>query len=257
MAFEYIDLEARGPVGWYRFNRPPRNSVDWPMLYELRPAFEALLAMAEVRVIVIASALDGYFGTGADVSAFRGVEGARMREWVCETHGLTRAVRRSPKPVLAAINGVAVGGQLEMSLHADLRFVASDARLGQPEVNIGFIPPVGGTQGLVRLVGRSRALRMLYGGEAVDAETARQIGLADFVVAPEQLDAEAQAYGEMLATKPANVLSAIRRCVVDGGSRGFDEGLEVEKDQAIALADHSNFREGVSAFLDKRKPAWE
>jgi len=257
MTFEFIDLEVRGPVGWYRFNRPPRNSVDWDMLYEMTPAFEALLDRDEVKVVAIGSAVEGYFGTGADVSAFDGVDGVRMRDWVRETQRLARAVRMSPKPVLAAINGVAVGGQLEMSFHADLRFVASDARLGQPEINIGFIPPVGGTQGLVRLVGRSRAFRILYEGEVVDAETARAIGLADFVVPPDALAGEVQAYGEKLAAKPANALAAIRRCLVDGGSRSFDEGLEIEGEQAIGLAGHANFREGVSAFLDKRKPNWK
>ena len=257
MDFNFIDLQVQGPVGWYRFNRGPRNSVHWEMLYELAPAFEALLADEDVGVIVIASALGGYFNTGADVGAFKGVAGERMRDWVRETHGLVRLLRGSPKPVLAAINGVAVGGGLEMTLHADLRVAASDARLGQPEVNIGFIPPVGGTQGLVRLVGRSHAFRMLYGGELMDAEVAHEIGLVDFVVAPEDLEHEVQAYGEMLATKPANTLTAIRRCLVDGGGAAFDDGLAIEKDQASALVDHPNFQEGVTAFSEKRNPEWE
>lgn len=256
MTFEYVDLEVRGAVGWYRFNRPPRNAVDWDMLYELAPAFEALLERAEVRVIVIASALEGYFATGADVSAFQGVGGDRMGDWVRETHRLARILRASRKPILAAIQGVAVGGGLEMTLHADLRFVASDARLGQPEINIGFIPPVAGTQGLVRLVGRSHAFSMLYGGELMDATTAHEIGLVDFVVPPGELDAEVQAYGEKLASRPANVLAAIRRCLIDGGGLAFEDGMEIEKNQALALADHANFREGVSAFLEKRKPEW-
>ena len=256
MDFKFIDLDVQGPVGWYRFNRGPRNSVHWEMLYELAPAFEALQTDPAVKVIVIASALGGYFSTGADVGAFKGVTGERMREWVCETHDLARRLRNSQKPVLAAINGVAVGGGLEMTLHADLRFAASDARLGQPEVNIGFIPPVGGTQGLVRVVGRSHAFRMLYEGELMDAEAAHGIGLVDFVVPPEDLAREVQAYGEMLATKPANTLAAIRRCFVDGGGGTFEEGLEVEKVQAFALVDHPNFNEGVSAFAEKRKPKW-
>lgn len=256
MTFKYVDLDVRGPVGWYRFNRPPRNAVDWEMMYELTPAFEALLDLVDVRVIVIASALDGYFSAGADVSSFKSVKGDRMRDWVREAHKLAQILRSSSKPILAAINGVAVGGGLEMALHADLRFVASDTRLGQPEINIGFIPPVAGTQGLVRLVGRSHAFRMLYGGELMDAMTAHEIGLADFVVPPEKLDSEVQAYGDMLASRPANVLTAIRRCLIGGGAMAFNDGLEVEKNQALALADHANFREGVSAFLAKRKPEW-
>lgn len=256
MSFKFIDLDVQGSVGWYRFNRPPRNSVNSEMLYELRPAFEALLDLAEVRVVVIASALGGYFSTGADVSTYQDVEVERMRDRLRESHRLARVLRDASKPVLAAINGVAVGGGLEMTLHADLRFVAGDARLGQPEINIGFIPPIGGTQGLVRLVGRAHAFRMLYGGEVMDAKAAHEIGLADIVVPPEDLEREVQAYGDMLAEKPANVLTAIRRCLVDGGSRAFADGLQVEEEQAVALSEHENFREGVSAFLEKRKPIW-
>jgi enoyl-CoA hydratase/carnithine racemase len=256
MAFKFIDLDVQGPVGWYRFNREPRNSVHWEMLYELIPAFEALLTDSEVRAIVIASAQEGYFNTGADVGALKGVEADRMRDWVRETHALARLLRNASKPVLAAINGVAVGGGLEMTLHADLRFAAADARLGQPEVNIGFIPPVGGTQGLVRLVGRSHAFRMLYGGQLMDAEEAHEIGLVDYIVSPDSLEGEVQAYGEMLATKPANTLTAIRRCLVDGAGGTFAEGLVVERDQAFALVDHPNFQEGVISFTEKRRPKW-
>jgi len=145
---------------------------------------------------------------------------------------------------------------LRYSLSPLFRFVASDVRLGQPEINIGFIPPVVGTQGLVRLVGRSRAFSMLYGGELMDATTAHGIGLVDFVVPPGELDGEVQAYGEKLASKPANVLAAIRRCLIDGGGLAFDDGMEIEENQALALANHANFREGVSAFLEKRARDW-
>lgn len=222
----------------------------------MAPAFEALLARPEVKVIVLASTLERHFGSGADVSDFKGVGADRMREWVAKTHALTRLVRAASKPVLAAINGIAVGGGLELSLHADLRFAASDARLGLPEINIGFIPPLGGTQALVRLVGRSHAFRMLYGGELMDARAALEIGLIDFIADPGELTGDVQAYGEMLASKPPNTLAAIRRCLIDGGERTFDDGLEIEKKEAIALAGHANFAEGVAAFLDKRTPNW-
>ena len=256
MAFNHIELEVSGAVGWFRFNRAPRNAVDWEMLFELAPAFAALAGRPDVKVIVLASAIEAYFSTGADLAAFKGVSGDRMKDWIGETHRLAKLIRSAGKPVLAAINGVAVGGGLEMTLHADLRFAASNARFGQPEVNIAFIPPVAGTQGLVRLVGRSRAFQILYGGEIMDAADALKFGLVDFVVPPDRLESEVQAYGEMLAGKPANALAAIRRCLVDGGAVSFDEGLEVEKHQAEALADHPNFQEGISAFLAKRNPEW-
>jgi len=256
MTFEFIDLDKQGAVGWFRFNRPPRNAVPAEMLNELRPALEALIADGDIRVIVIASAVDGYFSTGADITTFETATDRQMDDWIETSHRLARTLRASPKPILSAIAGVAVGGGLEMTFHTDLRFAASDARLGQPEVNIGFIPPVGGTQGLVRLVGRAQAFKILYGGDLLDAETALRIGLVDAVFKPEDLEPEVQAYGEMLAAKPANALASIRRCLIDGGERSFDDGLGVEAREAVALAHHANFREGVSAFLGKRKPKW-
>lgn len=256
MTFEFVHLDRNGPVGWLRYNKPRVNAVHWPMLDELEPAFAELHDDADVRVIVIASALERYFSSGADLKMFKGIDGVRMAEWVATCHGIAQAVRGAQKPVLAAINGIAVGGGLEISLHADLRFAASDARLGQPEIKIGFIPPVAGTQGLVRLVGRSNAFRLLYGGELIDAAEALRIGLVDVVTEPDRLAEEVQAYGEVLASKPANALAAIRRCLVDGGARDFEAGLEIEGRQAVVLADHPNFAEGVAAFLEKRKPKW-
>ena len=256
MAYEFIKLETNNAVGWFRFNRPPVNAVHVEMLDEMIAAFTALEADPAVRVIVIASALERYFNAGADVALLKAIADDGMRGWVQKTHTLARVVRAATKPVLAAINGVAVGGGLEMSLHADLRFAAEDARLGQPEINIAFIPPVAGTQGLVRLVGRSNAFRILYGGELIPSTDALQMGLVDFVMPNEQLETDVQAYGEMLASKPANALDAIRRCLIDGGGDTFDAGLEVERHQAESLAEHPNFREGVNAFLEKRSPSW-
>ena len=253
MTPKYIRLEERHSVGWFLFDRAPVNAVDWDMLDELGPAFQELTNRPNVRVIVLASNLEKYFSAGA---AFSGVAPERMKKWVEQTHELTRQIREAPQPVIAAIKGIAVGGGLEMSLHADLRFAETGARLGQPEINIAFIPPVGGTQGLVRLVGRSNAFQILYGGELIDAQKALSIGLVDFICESGKLEEEVQAYAERLAQKPANALAAIRRCLIDGGSTTFEEGLSIEKAQANNLSEHPNFQTGVDAFLKKHKPTW-
>lgn len=254
MTYNCIALQERGPVGWFLFNRPPVNAVDRPMLDEIVASFEDLLARPAVRVVVIASAIDRYFNAGADMAAFKDATKDELRAWIGQTHRLARLVRGADKPVLAAINGVAVGGGLEMALHADLRFAAADARLGQPEINIAFIPPIAGTQALVRLVGRSQAFRILYGGALIPADEALRVGLVDFVT--DRLADDVQAYAENLAHKPANALAAIRRCLVDGGGESFDVGLDIERAQAEALVAHPNFEEGVAAFLEKRTPNW-
>ncbi|MGI9520220.1 MAG: enoyl-CoA hydratase/isomerase family protein [Hyphomicrobiaceae bacterium] len=256
MKYKYIDLEIRNCVGWFLFNRPPVNAVDWDMLDELGRAFRELAEMRRVRVIVIASRLEEYFSAGADLSSFANSSPRSMQEWVENTHELATQIRGANQPILAAIQGVAVGGGLEMSLHADLRFATHGARLGQPEINIAFLPPVAGTQALVRLVGRSAAFRILYEGELIDAQKALSIGLVDFLSEPGQLEADVQGYAERLVEKPANALAAIRRCLVDGGGATFDDGMKIERQQANRLSGHPNFQIGVTSFLGKSKPRW-
>jgi enoyl-CoA hydratase/carnithine racemase len=253
MAFDFLKLSVRDSIGWLEFNRPPVNAFHWEMVGELSPAFDALHADPAVRVIVIGSAIPRYFSTGADLNVFATISPERMEEWVGLCHGFVRRLRASDKPLLAAIAGTAVGGGLEMTLHCDLRFAAADARLGQPEIAIGMIPPVGATQALARLLGRPAAIRFLYEGSLIDAAAALELGLVDEVVAPEHLRTRVAAYAAALAAKPAPALAAIRRTITEGGGMSFEEGLKVERDWAARLAGTEEFRAGVRAFLDKRK----
>lgn len=255
-ASEHIRVETVDHVGWLLFNRPPVNAFDWTMVRQVAAAFDALAADGDVRVIVLGSANPRYFSAGADLDTFAGIDGAGMAEWCELVHGIVRRFRGSAKPMLAAIDGVAVGGGLEMTLHCDVRFAARSARLGQPEININFIPPVGATQALVRLIGRPAALRLLYGGELVTAEAALALGLVDELTDPEHLRATVQAYGEQVAARPPEALAAIRRTITEGGGLPFDEGLRIEAEEAVRLAGTANFAEGVAAFLAKRQPEW-
>jgi len=257
MAYRHLKVHQRDGVGWLEYHRPPRNAFHWEMLGEVPVALEELLRAADVRVIVIASAIDRYFSTGADLTVFQGMSQNDVASWVQACHALVRRMRAAKKPLLAAIHGMAVGGGLEIVLHCDVRFAAQDAKLGQPEVNIGFIPPVGGTQALARLLGRPRALRLLYEGGLIPAAEALEIGLVDFVVPAEELRVRAHDYAVALAGKPAATLAAIRRCITDGLEVSFEEGLRIEFDTAIELGGHPNFAEGVSAFLAKRAPSWK
>ncbi len=249
-------LEARNGVGWVAFDRPPVNAFTRKMLDATHDAIAAALADPAIRVVVLASAVERYFSAGADLQAFRDMKSPQMRDWALRCHDVVRLLRGSPKPLLAAINGTAVGGGLEMTLHCDLRFAASDARLGQPEINIGFIPPIATTQALVRLVGRPRAIRYLYDGGLVPAEQALGWGLVDEVVDPAALRPHVQAYAEKLAAKSPAALAAIRRTVTLGGGMTFEDGLALELESVVALADGPDFAEGVDAFLAKRPPRW-
>jgi enoyl-CoA hydratase/carnithine racemase len=257
MAYTYVKLHRMDGVGWLEYHRPPRNDFNWEMLRELPIALDELLGAADVRVIVMASAVGRYFSTGADLTVFHGMSQDAFASWVSTCHALVRQMRAARKPLLAAIHGTAVGGGLEIVLHCDVRFAAHDAKLGQPEVNIGLIPPVGGTQALARLLGRPRALRLLYEGGLISAAEALDIGLVDLVIPAEDLRARTQDYAFALTRRPAPTLAAIRRCITAGLDRPFEEGLQIEFEAAVELAGHPNFAEGVNAFLAKRAPAWE
>ena len=257
MGFDFHKIEIANRVGWIELNHPPVNAANWEMLREHLEVFEHVIANQEVRVVVLASALEKYFSAGADLRVLESFDADKFQEWVTICHRIVGVLRNSPKPLLAAIHGTAVGGGLEMTLHCDLRFAASDARLGQPEINIAFIPPVGATQALVRLIGRSKAIKYLYDGSIVTAAQAHEIGLVDVLSEPSQLRSDVQGYAEQLAAKPSGALASIRRCITIGGDLAFDEGLVIEREEAIALAAAADFSEGVSAFLDKRDPVWK
>src|ERR1700677_1905876 len=174
--FEFTRLSVDSHVAWLEFSRAPVNAFSREMVEEVRDAIAARLADPAVRVLVLASSIDRYFSAGADLHAFAGMKARDMRGWFLLGHEIARLLRFSPKPLLAAVNGTAVGGGLEMALHCDIRFAASNAKLGQPEIRIAFIPPIATTQTLARLLGRPRAIRYLYEGRLVEASEALSWG---------------------------------------------------------------------------------
>jgi enoyl-CoA hydratase len=256
MNYNYLNVTISNRVGWIKYNRPPINAFNWEMLREVPAALKEMLQNADVRVIVFATSIEKYFSTGADLRVFDGIGKIGMEEWVSICHGIVSLMRKSDKPLLAEIRGLATGGGLEMVLHCDVRFIADNARLGQPEINIGFIPPVGATQALARLLGRSQALRYLYEGTLISAEGALKIGLVDIICSPDRLNEEVQDYAEALTRKPAQALAEIRRTITEGGAVSFQKGMKIEYESAVKLAGTSDFSEGIKAFLEKRKPEW-
>ena len=252
----HLRLTRHNHVGWLEFRRPPVNAFHHQMVQEVLEALREFEASNAVRVIVFASALERHFSAGADLRTFVGIGKEGMAKWCDLLRQIVHAIRTSSKPILAAIHGTAVGGGLEMTLHCDVRFAAQDARLGQPEVHINFMPPVGATQALTRLMGRTRALKYLYDGDLLSAEDALALGIVDELIPPEALRTTVQRYAETLCEKPPEALTGIRYAITHGGGLTFDEGLKVEREVVIGLAGTKNFDEGVRAFLEKRKPQW-
>ncbi|MCB1535982.1 MAG: enoyl-CoA hydratase/isomerase family protein, partial [Rhodoblastus sp.] len=195
-AFETIRLSVVNHVAWLEFARPPVNAFSRKMVEETFAAMKQALDDPQTRVLVIASGVEKYFSAGADLAAFAAMTAPQMRDWIELCHAIARLLRSSPKPLLAAINGTAVGGGLEMTLHCDLRFAADNARFGQPEIAIAFIPPIATTQALARLIGRPRAIRYLYEGRMASAAEALDWGLVDELVPASELRARVQAYAE-------------------------------------------------------------
>ena len=255
--YEHVELHVKNRVGWLDYARPPINAMDWKMVWETHAGVQDHLKNTNVRVIVIGSALGRFFSAGADIPAFAKMGRAELVDWADLAHALVHTLRQSDKPLLAAIHGTAVGGGLEITLHCDLRFAATDARLGQPEININYIPPVGATQALARLIGRPQAIKLLYDGEMISAQEAFDMGLVDALVAPDQLRSEVQAYGETLVAKPPEALAAIRQTITLGGAMNFEDGMALERDHVARLAGTDNFREGLTAFIEKRSPVWK
>jgi len=254
--YSFIRYSTVRHVGWLDFNRPPVNAFNRQMVDEVHDCIALALGEPAVQVLVLASAVDAYFSAGADLTIFKGLTADGMRHWASRCHEIARLLRSSPKPLLAAIHGTAVGGGLEMTLHCDLRFAATNAKLGQPEIRIGFIPPIATTQALARLIGRPRAIRYLYDGRLISAEEALRWSLVDELVEPEGLRERVQAYADELATKSPAALAAIRRTVTLGGGMSFEEGMAFELEAAVELASGPDFAEGVDAFLSKRPPNW-
>jgi enoyl-CoA hydratase len=274
MSYKNFTVETDGDgialVTWDMPNRSI-NVIDMEVIEELGKIVDTVTNDAAIKGAVVTSAKDTFSG-GADLTMLEGLKGvfadmvraqgeeAAMAKLFEESRKLSLLYRRMEtggKPWVAAINGTAVGGGLEMTLHCDLRFAATDARLGQPEINIGFIPPIATTQALGRLIGRPRALRYLYEGGLLQATEALEWGLVDELVEPGTLRARVQAYGEELASKSPAALAAIRRTVTLGGGMTFEDGMAYELRTVVELAGTPDFVEGVDAFLAKRQPKWK
>lgn len=236
-------------------NRPEKlNALNGATLDELERFFAAAASDAAVRAVIVTGAGDRSFVAGADideVSAFTALEG---RDWGLRGQELLLRIERMEKPVIAAINGYALGGGLELAMACHLRVAAASARLGQPELKLGIVPGFGGTQRLPRLVGKARALEMLLTGDPIGAEEARAIGLVNRVVEPERLLAEADALARRILRNGPVAVALTLQAVNQGCEMPLEAALAWEASQYALSCATDDVREGTRAFLEKRKP---
>jgi len=253
---ETIVVERAGAVATVRLNRPAvLNALNLQMLDELSGAFAELDADEDVRVVILTGTGPKAFAAGADISELNALPSARAGEAQARKgQALTRALERMHVPVIAAVNGFALGGGCELAMACDIRIAGENARFGQPEVNLGILPGYGGTQRTARLVGEGMAMYLCLTGELIDAAEALRIGLVQRVVPFDELQAEAQRIAGLIASKAPLAVGAAKRAVAAAGSLSLDDGLALEAQLFGRAVMTDDFREGSKAFLEKRKP---
>lgn len=239
-------------------NRPDKlNALNSATLDALGAAFAAAAEDTAVRVVVLTGAGAKAFVAGADIGEMAGLTPAQGRDFSLRGSRMMRGIEKLPKPVIAMVNGFALGGGLELAMSCHLRIAAETAKVGQPEINLGLVPGFGGTQRLLRLAGRAATLELCLSGAPVDAARALQLGIVNRVVPASDLTAETMALAGRLAAAAPLALRGILDCVNVGGECGLEEGLEYESAQFGLVFSTDDMREGTRAFLDKRKPAFQ
>lgn len=257
--YENLTVERKGAVGIITVNRPKSlNALSRATVAELAAAIEELNADDAIRAIVLTGAGEKAFVAGADISEFNALRSAEeAAEYARAGQAVLNRIERLPKPVIAAINGYALGGGCELAMACDIRIAADIARLGQPEINLGIIPGYGGTQRLTRLVGKGMAKLLVLGGDPITAQEAQHIGLVDMVVPAAELMPKAMELAEKLAAKAPVALRLCKQAINEGAESSLAAGLDHEAALFGVVFDTEDRVEGVSAFLEKRKPAWK
>jgi enoyl-CoA hydratase len=254
MALANVLIERRGRVALLTINRPDKlNALDVATRNDIPAAFAELEDDEEVRVVVITGAGDKAFVAGADINEFAG-KTAVVQRAVMRGSRAFDAVEEFPKPVIAMINGFALGGGCELALACDIRIASSKAKFGQPEIKLGIIPGGGGTQRLARLVGEGRAMELILTGDMIGAEEAARIGLVNYVVAPEELEAKAMEVANKIAEMSPVALAMAKQAVKNAARLDLRAGLEAEVDLFALCFSSEDKEEGVRAFIEKRKP---
>jgi enoyl-CoA hydratase len=265
MSYETLLLTVEGRVATVTLNRPKvLNALNATMFRELDAAFAALAEDDAVRVVLLRGAGGRAFAAGADIGELAEVDADSGEAFAERGQRVLRRMETMGKPVIACIDGYALGGGCELAMACTLRLASDAARLGQPEIKLGVVPGYGGTQRLPRLVGRGAALKMLLTGAMVDAAEALRMGLVDEVVSDEVSDGEgesglmarARELAETIAAMPPLAVAAAMDAVGRGADLALDEAMTLEAGIFGQLCGTEDKREGTRAFLEKRSAVW-
>jgi enoyl-CoA hydratase/carnithine racemase len=258
LKLENVVYDKKGPIAYVTLNRPKvLNALNKATIIELRVAFEDARDDSAVRGIILTGAGEKAFAAGADIAEISNNTSVEAEEATRRGQGLTELIENLGKPVIAAVNGFALGGGCELAMACSIRIAAESAKFGQPEVKLGVIPGYGGTQRMPRLVGRGRALKLILSGEIIDAAEAYRIGLVDELLPDAHVVERAEAVLKKIITNaPLSVKYALE-AVNKGLETSVSEGLLIEASLFAVCASTDDKKEGTSAFLEKRAPKFQ
>ena len=252
MEYENIIFEKKNGIGYVTVNRPEAlNALNDSVIEELDSVFRAIDRDDEVRVVIITGA-GRAFVAGADIAQMSRLDGSEGRVMSMRGQKVMEFIEFMDKPVIAAVNGFALGGGNELSMACDIRIASEAAKFGQPEVNLGIIPGYGGTQRLPRLVGKGMAKKLIYSAEMIDAEEAYRIGLVDEVVPAEELMEAAEKLAKTIMSKAPIAIKMAKVAINNGMNTDLKTGVQFEAEAYTSTFVSEDRVEGMKAFVEKR-----
>ena len=258
MAYHTLLYEKEDGIGIVTINRPASlNALNGEVYTELYELFQEIENDAEVRVVILTGSGEKAFVAGSDITEMQPQNSMEINSFVEKARMASDRIYTLSKPVIAAINGYALGGGCELTMCCDLRIASENARFGQPEINLGVIPGAGGTQRLTRLIGLTRAKELLYTGDMIDAQTAVDIGLVNEVVPEGKLMDEAKALAQKLLDKGAIALRLLKTATNSGINMNLISALDLEAECFSMCFSTEDQKEGMNAFIEKRKPKFQ
>ncbi len=258
MYFENLLLEIKNSVAILTINRPEKlNALNLETLAELKKAFTELNKDEKVKVVILTGSGEKAFIAGADISELNKLDIISGKEFAERGQAVYNLIENFEKPVIAAVNGFALGGGCEIALACHIRLASENAKFGQPEVNLGIIPGFGGTQRLPRLISTGRAMEYILTGETLTAHEALRIGLINHLFPKEEFLIKAVELAEKIAVKPQNAVRLAIKAINASNEISLKEGQNYEAAMFALCCGTEDFKEGTNAFLEKRKPEFK
>ncbi|MCP4669202.1 MAG: enoyl-CoA hydratase/isomerase family protein [Deltaproteobacteria bacterium] len=258
MAYKTIIFEIEGNVAIIKFNRPKAlNAINPDVAKELNQALDEVEGNPAIKALILTGEGEKAFVAGADISVMVDFEPLQLRKFSMDLHHVGFRMEGLPIPIIASVNGFALGGGTEIAMACDFIYASDKAKFGQPEINLGIIPGMGGTQRLPRLVGKARAKELCMTGEMISAQEAKELGLVNKVFPAEKLWEETMKTARVLASKGRVSIRAVKRCIDQGFNQDLRSACAMEANYFGLCKASPDADEGMSAFLEKRKPEFK